>query len=127
MDFEKQLLKYIKSLSLDLPTFYDINDSGESLALTRLPGGRVIRGYMDGIKDKRLIYEITGKVKDRELAIRELTKLVYALDGLEDLPSKDGSYEFAEIEISNEVHFNEATTEGFFYFKMDFQPLLTIL
>jgi len=115
-------------LELGLPLFYDTNSEGESLSLARLPGGNVIQEYYDGIKEKRLNYEIQAKIKpqSRQKAVTGLTKLTDELNDLEDLSSSDGSFDFNRIVVGNELYFTEATEEGFIYFRLDFQPTLTI-
>lgn len=108
--------------------FYDTNSEGESLSLARLPGGNVIQEYYDGTKDKRLNYEIQAKIKpqSRQATVSGLTKLTDELNDLEDLSSSDGSFDFNQIEVGNELYFTEATEEGYIYFRLDFQPTLTI-
>lgn len=112
---------------MGLPLFYDTNSEGESLSLSRLPGGNAIRTYFDGDKDKRLNYEIQAKTKpqSRQKTVNALALLTDALNELEDLSSLDGSFDFIQITVGNELYFAEAD-DGFIYFRLDFQPELTI-
>lgn len=96
--------------------------------MARLPGGRTIQEYYDGIKDKQLQFELTIKAKRerRTEIVSALSQITEALSELEDLPSDNGSYDFQKIDIGNEIYFSEAKTDGFIYFKAQFQPTLTI-
>lgn len=107
---------------------YDRNSEESSLSLSRLPGGRIVQMYMDQTIDKELIFEITAKVKrnERLTAINALTKITDELNELDILQSDDGSFDLLDIEVSDELHFSEVTTDGFIYFRLDFKALLTI-
>lgn len=107
---------------------YDRNSEESSLSLSRLPGGRIVQMYMDKTIDKELIFEITAKVRrnERVTAINALTKITDELNELDILQSDDGSFDLLDIEVSDELHFSEATTDGFIYFRLDFKALLTI-
>lgn len=128
IDFEDRIADYIDDLDVGIPLFYDTNTEGESISLARLPGGQTIREYYDGIKEKQYIYELTVKAqqKDRDKTINALGTISDELGNLEELESHDGSFDFDRIVISNEMFFSEATTDGFIYFKVHFQPILTI-
>lgn len=108
--------------------FYDTNSPGESLSLSRLPGGNVVQEYYDGTKEKRLNYELQAKVKpeSRQKTVVALTELTDELNELQDLSSLDESFDFNRITVGNELYFSEATEEGYIYFRLDFQPVLTI-
>lgn len=97
------------------------------MSLSRLPGGSVVTEYYNGVKEKQLNYEIQVKVKpmNRQRTVAEMAKLTDKLIELHELSSTDGSFEFMEITVGNELYVLEAT-DGFIYFRLDFQPLLTI-
>lgn len=97
------------------------------MSLSRLPGGSIQQEYYDGVVDKRLNYEIQVKVKpdNRQTVVSEMTKLTDSLIALQDLASTDGSFLFNYIQVGSELYVAEAT-DGFIYFRLDFQPLLTI-
>lgn len=92
-----------------------------------MPGGTTIREYFDGTKDKRLNYQVQGKVKpeNRQKMVEGLTKLTDLLNDLEELESSDGSFDFVQITVGNELYFSDAN-DGYTYFRLDFQPELTI-
>lgn len=116
----------IKKLNLAIPLFNDNNGTDESLALCSLPGGTVIKAYMDGVKDKQLNYEIQGKSKDRDKIFSTISILASLLEAIEDVPSSNNSYEFQDITVSSEPYFNESETSGYLYFRTTFQVKLTI-
>lgn len=128
IDFEARLSDYIEGLGTNFPVYNDTTVGDESISLTRLPGSRTIQEYYDGIKDKRYIYELTIKAKqpNRQLAVDTLGRITDELEDLEELASQDGSFDFQRIEVSNEVYFSEAKTEGVVFFKANIQPILTI-
>lgn len=128
IDFEERVADYIDTLDVGFDLVYDTNLEKESVSLARLPGGQVVRQYYDGIQDKQLNYELTIKAKkeNRPKAISALSKITDKLSQLGELKSDNGSYDFQKIDISNEMYFNEATTDGFIYFRAHFQPYLTI-
>ncbi|WP_225743370.1 capsid protein [Marinilactibacillus sp. Marseille-P9653] len=108
--------------------FFDTNSEDESLSLSRLPGGNIIQEYYDGTVDKRLNFEIQAKVKpeSRQKTVDALTLLTDDLIELKDLKSEDGSFDFNKISVGNELYFSEGSTDGYIYFRLDFQPTLTI-
>lgn len=92
-----------------------------------MPGGNTIREYYDGTKDKRLNYQLQAKVTtaNRQRMVEGLTELTDQLDDLEELESSDGSFDFGQITVGNELYFADAD-DGYTYFRLDFQPELTI-
>lgn len=130
IDFQDRLAdlldEEIISLSLDIPLFNDNNGTDESLALYSLPGGTVIKAYMDGTKEKQLNYEIQGKSKDRDKIFNIISIISSILESIEDVPSNNNYYEFQEIAVSSEPYFNDSETDGYLYFRTTFQVKLTI-
>lgn len=128
LDFEDRVADYIDALEVGIPLFYDTTTEDESTSLTRLPGGRTIQEYYDGIKDKQLQFELTIKARRerRTEIVSALSRITDSLSDLEDLPSENNSYDFQKIDVGNEIYFSEAKTDGFIYFKAQFQPTLTI-
>lgn len=128
MDYEDRLLDHIDTLDLEFEVFTDTNDENSSISVVALPGSRTINEFYDGIKDKEYIHEIQIKCKvaERDLATKSLTTVAKSLDQEIDIPSKDGSYDFNDVDVTNEIFFSEATTDGWMYFKIQIKSLLTI-
>lgn len=129
MDFQERLADYIDTLKTGIPLYNDTNIENESFSLYSLPGSTVVKRYMDGIEDKKINYELLlkAKVQNREKAVNVFSKIVEKLQTLTKLNSNDGSFEFQEITFSSETYFDEATTDGFVYFRATFSVLLTII
>ena len=127
MDFQERLGDYIDSLGLDIRLVNDSNVDDDSIALLALAGGKTIKTYYNGVSDKVLNYEISGKVKDenRNKVLSALYTLAEKIEDLTVLESNDESFEFNGIEIASEPFFVNATTDGFVYFSFMFQALLT--
>ncbi len=130
IDFQDRLAdlldERITALNLDIPLFNDNNGTDESLALYSLPGGAVIRAYMDETKEKQLNYEIQGKSKDRDRIFNIISAISDILENVENVESANGSYDFQDISVSSEPYFNESETDGYLYFRTTFQVKLTI-
>lgn len=130
MDFQERLGDVIDNViqdnNLGIPLFNDLNNEEESISLYSLPGGKVFRAYYDGIKEKRLNFEIQGKSMDRERILSIVDKLSKVLEELTDVESSDGSFEFSSLSISSEPYYQASDTSGYFYFRLTFQVDLTI-
>lgn len=130
IDFQDRLAdlldERITNLKLDIPLFNDNNGTDESLAIYSLPGGSVIKSYMDETKEKQLNYEIQGKSKDRDRIFNIISVISEILENIEDVKSANDYYDFQEIKVSSEPYFNDSETDGFLYFRVTFQANLTI-
>ena len=89
----------------------------ESLVIYSLPGGKVETEYYDGIKDELLNYEIAMKSKDGNKLEHTLWPLSDVLESIEELSSKDGSFECNNLMITSKPFINEADDKvgSFFY------------
>lgn len=128
MDYEKQLLSKVSTIAESYPVFADINSTITSISVATLPASTTIRKYYDGVEDKEYIHELTVKAKasEREFATQELASVGQQLEKIDDIPSGDNSYDFGGINVTNEMFFSEATTDGWIYFKMQIKTLLTV-
>lgn len=128
-DFQERLADYIDSLDTGLPLFNDSNSEDVSIALYSLPGGKVNRQYYDGTVDKQLNYEIQAKttLEQRDNVLNSLNLIGNTLMNLSELNSNNKTFKFDSITISSESYLSEATTEGYVYFRLEFQANITIL
>ena len=130
MDLTERLLDSIDGLGLKTPAVQNINNDNESMALASLPGGTVIQEYYDGVKDKGLNYELRGKTKDPDTVEDELNTISSHLsdlnEGVKDLVSENGSFEFIGIDVSDEPFFLDADNSGYFFFSLTFTVKVTI-
>lgn len=127
MDFGERLKEAIDGLTLPIPTILGTLSAKESAALTSMPGGQVIRAYMDGEKDKRLNYQYAIKCQAERSspANEQLWKVTNFLEELEELPSRDGSFQFDTINITSQPAQSNADEAGFYYWTVDFSADLT--
>lgn len=128
VDYEERLLDFIDTLGVGFPIYTDTTSENSSISVAMLPGSRTIQEYYDDAKDKEFIQEIQVKAKnsEREEATQALMKIGEHLSDVPDIPSEAGSYDFNGIEVTNEMFFSEATTDGWLYFRLQIKSYLTI-
>lgn len=128
MDFMERLKDNINSL-IDLPMHLTLGylTAKDSLVLYALPGGQVIQEYYDGIKDQSLNFEIGIKTKDQQKANATLWQIQTHLEQVEELVSKDSSFEFQKLSISNKPFLSDQDEQGFFVYLLDITADLTTL
>lgn len=127
MDFGERLKEAIAGLNQPIPTILGTLTEQESAALTSMPGGQVIRAYMDGEKDKRLNYQYAIKCQAgrSSVANTQLWTVTNYLEGLDELTSEDGSFQFDTINITSQPAQSNADEAGFYYWTVDFSADLT--
>lgn len=123
LDCLNEKINQIPNLTLNIRKGY--LSAVESLVIYPLPGGKVDVEYYDGIKDELLNYEIAMKSKDGSKIEQTLWLLSDVLENIEELSSKDGSFEYNNLTITNRPFINEANEQGWFVFLLDFQTKLT--
>lgn len=128
MDFMERLKDNINSLP-DLPMKLTLGylTAKDSLVLYALPGGQVIREYYDGVKDQSLNYEIGIKTKDQQKANATLWQIQTHLEQVEELISKDSSFQFQKLRVSNKPFLSDQDEQGFFVYLLDITADLTTL
>ncbi|WP_179394728.1 phage tail terminator protein [Lacticaseibacillus absianus] len=127
MDFAERLRDKINALGQPIQTILGTLTEKESAALTTMPGGQVIRSYMDGEMDKRLQYQYAIKCQAARSAVAnvQLWAVTNLLESLETVPSRDGSYHFDSIMITSQPAQSNADEAGFYYWTVDFSADLT--
>ncbi|EGP5670178.1 capsid protein [Enterococcus faecium] len=123
LDCLNEKINQIPNLTLNIRKGY--LSAVESLVIYPLPGGKVDVEYYDGIKDELLNYEIAMKSKDGSKIEQTLWLLSDVLENIEELSSKDGSFEYNNLTITNRPFINESDEQGWFVFLLDFQTKLT--
>lgn len=128
MDYEKRLLDYIDTLGVPFQIYTDTTAEESSISVAMLPGSSTVQEYYDGIKDKEYIHEIQvkAKVNERDKATQALLEIGERLGDVDDIPSQVGAYDFGHIDVTNELFFSEATTEGWIYFRLQIKSYLTV-
>ena len=68
LDFETSVLNKVKTYTLPYPFKISLGVllSEDNITIASLPGSRTLKGYMDGVQDKELYYEVAIKVKNKQ-------------------------------------------------------------
>lgn len=91
----------------------------ESFVVYPLPGSKVVRRYYDGIKDQILNFEFAMKSKDQQKIHQTLWATQSFLEELEELSSKDGSFDFDGITVTNKPFITNLDDTGYYIFNLD--------
>ncbi|PAE27913.1 capsid protein [Paenibacillus sp. 7884-2] len=126
MDFLDRLQDKVNSLQLPIILQQGYLGSDESFVVYPLPGGRTVTEYMDGTKDRILNFEFAMKSKRQSVINPTLWMVQNVLDELEELESKDGSFEFEYLTITNTPFINQIDEQGWFVFLLDVQANITV-
>lgn len=128
MDFLERLAERINQIK-GLPVLCEPGYLGtnESLGVYPIPGSRDVNVYMDGTKDVQLNYEIAMKSKIQGRIHSTLWLIQNELENLQKLSSKDDSFIFNSITITNKPFINDADEQGWFVFLLNIQANITIL
>ncbi|MGG5333831.1 phage tail terminator protein [Enterococcus sp. AZ163] len=125
IDCLKDSINKIPNLPVSLKKGYLLED--ESLVLYPLPGGIDLHVYYDGSKVQQLNYGIDMKSRDGNKVEQVLEFITNYLDGEEiNVISRDGSFEFNSINISNKPFIDDAYEQGWLVFRLTIQAKITI-
>ena len=91
----------------------------ESFVVYPLPGSKVVRRYYDGIKDQVLNFEFAMKSKDQQKIHQTLWATQSFLEDLEELSSKDSSFDFDGITVTNKPFITNLDDTGYYIFNLD--------
>lgn len=127
MDFIERLQDKVNEIP-GLPSACKLGYLGaeESFALYPLPGSQVTTEYMDGTTDQQLNFEFAMKSKSQSKIHATLWLVQNELEGLSELESQDGSFEFDELIITNKPFINQIDDQGWFVFLLDVQAKITV-
>lgn len=126
MDFTERLNYTINAIpGLPLRSLMGYLGTDESLVLYPLPGSNVIASYMDGTKDEHLNYEIAMKSKSQSKISTTLWLIARTLEETKAIESKNGSFSFQGLTITNLPFVNNADEQGWFTFLLNVQATIT--
>lgn len=126
MDFIERLNDTINAIpSLPLRSRLGYLGTEESLVIYPLPGSNVIATYMDGVRDENLNYEMAMKSKDQEKISNTLWLVARTLEETKVINSKDNSFKFEGLRITNLPFVNNADEQGWFTFLLNVQATIT--
>lgn len=118
-DFSEVLRDFINTLNLSLTCRLDYLAEKEDLVLYPLPGGKILKEYMDGKQDISLIFEVAIKTLDHQKTSSILWAINHALANFDlELPSKNNSYQFRGLEVS-QPFLNDRDDQGFYIYMLD--------
>lgn len=118
-DFSEVLRDFINTLNLSLTCRLDYLAETEDLVLYPLPGGKILKEYMDGKQDISLIFEVAIKTLDHQKTSSILWAINHALANFDlELPSKNNSYQFRGLEVS-QPFLNDRDDQGFYIYMLD--------
>ncbi|WP_075567948.1 minor capsid protein [Streptococcus timonensis] len=118
-DFSEVLRDFINTLNLSLTCRLDYLSEKEDLVLYPLPGGKILKEYMDGKQDISLVFEVAIKTLDHQRTSSILWTINHALANFElELPSKNNSYQFRGLEVS-QPFLNDRDDQGFYIYMLD--------
>ena len=118
-DFSEVLRDFINTLNLSLTCRLDYLSEKEDLVLYPLPGGKILKEYMDGKQDISLVFEVAIKTLDHLRTSSILWTINHALANFDlELPSKNNSYQFRGLEVS-QPFLNDRDDQGFYIYMLD--------
>ena len=118
-DFSEVLRDFINTLNLSLKCRLDYLAEKEDLVLYPLPGGKILKEYMDGKQDISLVFEVAIKTLDHQRTSSILWTINHALANFDlELPSKNNSYQFRGLEVS-QPFLNDRDDQGFYIYMLD--------
>jgi superfamily II DNA or RNA helicase len=123
MDFIDRLKEVADAMKV--PIIIYTLDQTESIRLSSQAGGRTIRKYRNGDAIKELPFEFVFKTED-DFGDRTMSELAELLEEVEDLPSKNNSYQFMGLTIVNEPFFAGKDKQNYLYYRLVIQAKLYI-
>lgn len=127
MDFMERLTERVNQIP-NLPIQCKMGYLGvdESFVVYPLPGSQIVQTYMNGTTDQRLNFEFAMKSKLQSKIHNTLWLVQNVLEGLQELNSNDGSFEFQDLTITNKPFINQIDEQGWFVFLLDVQANITV-
>lgn len=126
MDFVSNLTDHINE-NLTMPIIMKMGylKDAESFVIYPTPGSRVTTEFYDGTKERDLNYDIAMQSQDQEALEASLWTVQNHLENLEELPSKNGSYDFDEIIIGDKPFIDQINEQGWFVFMLKITAKVT--
>jgi len=127
MDFIEKLTEEVnKVTNIPIQCKMGYLGTGESFVVYPLPGSKVITRFMDGTSEQELNFEFAMKSKSQKKIHDTLWLVQNKLERLDELESKDSSFEFEELIITNKPFINQIDDQGWFVFLLDIQAKITV-
>lgn len=91
----------------------------DSIAVTLLPGSKTVRSYYDGTVEKVINIQVAIKTKNQKQAIDNLNQISEFVEDLQELKSKNNSFQFIKIVNSSEPFHQSVDEKGNWIFIFD--------
>jgi len=127
-DFIYKLADYIKELAIDYPVKIGIFDDEASLRIQALAGSEIIREYMDGTADSRLLFEISIKSKNQEEAYTVLSTVMNHVRKIGDfLKISESTTHVLLNTVIDQIPTFQESTDNYFYYTSKLTVDLTVM
>jgi len=125
LDMIPRIKDEINTLGLPIVCHIGLLRPGESMAIVQSPGGNETT-YMDGTRTKAFNVEVNIQTTSHQTAYDLLTQISSHLENLDDLPSKNDSYEFEEIQTLSSPSIVGQGEDGSFIYTMTIKSQIFI-
>lgn len=126
-NFIYTLVDYLKQLELDYPVCIGIFDDEASLIVKPIEGSAVIHGYMNGMMDIRVPFEISIKSKNQEEAFSVLSNVMDHVRNLDDFLKEERKAHILLGMVIDQIPIFESKDEdGYFYYTSKLTVDLTV-
>lgn len=119
------LNNYINTLNLFARSRIGLLDVKDSISVMAMPGGEETV-FFDGIRDKDYQIQVSAKSKDQNNCYTALTDIYQDLERLDELESKNGSFDFQNIKTASLPNLIGQDDDGFFIWGVNLSCKITI-
>lgn len=126
MDFIDRLKDSVNAQSLPIKLRTGCLSDKESLVIYPIAGSSITQGYMDGVKDINLNYEIAMNSQDGQKISDTLWKIQNYLELLDSVESADDSFDFNDLKITNKPYIISTDDKGWLVFQLTFTANVTV-
>ncbi|MCL1948592.1 MAG: minor capsid protein [Turicibacter sp.] len=120
LDLVDRLLDAVEGFGLSLPVRVGVLDTADTLALI-LAGGGILQEFYDGVCIKRLNVDFNLKTNNHRQALENLNLLAGNLPLVADFPTRNGSYRFRGLKVTDLPYFQGMDEKGWTYYRLQIQ------
>lgn len=119
------LNNHINTLNLFARSRIGLLDVKDSISVMAMPGGEETV-FFDGIRDKDYQIQVSAKSKNQNDCYTALTDIYQDLERLDELESKNGSFDFQNIKTASLPNLIGQDDDGFFIWGVNLSCKITI-
>jgi len=121
------LVDYMNQLELAYPVKIGIFDNESSLMIKPVEGSQIIHEYMNGMADIRLLFELSIKNKDQEVAYNVLSEVIEHFKDLQTFLNRNESREYLLLNLEmDQIPVFQESKDGYFYYTTKITVELTV-